>query len=234
MDLTRTAAQGAVEHLGWRYLLGTLRLAVPVDTLATAAALAVRAVEAAGERADGHLHADVRPDRLELSLATRAAGRLTQADLELAAAVSAAVSVAVGDGTLPTGAPRPPQLLEIAVDTLDASRVRPFWKAVLGYVDDPADDPADPDAALVDPLGLLPAVWFQQMDSPRPQRNRIHLDVTVPHDVAAARVEAALAAGGRLLDDGHARAFWVLADADGNEVCVCTWLDRDTERPWTR
>ena len=68
--------------------------------------------------------------------------------------------------------------------------------------------------------------WFQQMDEPRPQRNRIHVDVTVPPDEADARVEAALAAGGTLVSDEHARAFWVLADPEGNEACLCTWEDR--------
>lgn len=65
------------------------------------------------------------------------------------------------------------------------------------------------------------------MDSPRPQRNRIHLDIDVPHDVATARIEAALAAGGTLLSDDAAPAFWVLADAEGNEACICTWQGRD-------
>ena len=53
-----------------------------------------------------------------------------------------------------------------------------------------------PDRAIVDPARIGPAFWFQQMDEPRPQRNRIHIDVTVPHDVAEARVAAAVAAGG--------------------------------------
>ena len=64
------------------------------------------------------------------------------------------------------------------------------------------------------------------MDAPRPQRNRIHLDVTVPHDVADARVAAAIEAGGTLLSAESARAFWILADPEGNEACVCTWQDR--------
>jgi 4a-hydroxytetrahydrobiopterin dehydratase len=64
------------------------------------------------------------------------------------------------------------------------------------------------------------------MDAPRPQRNRIHIDVTVPHDQAEARVAAALAAGGTLLSDTRAPAFWVLADPEGNEACVCTWQAR--------
>ncbi|HEU5418849.1 MAG TPA: VOC family protein [Streptosporangiaceae bacterium] len=65
------------------------------------------------------------------------------------------------------------------------------------------------------------------MDQPRPQRNRIHFDVSVPHDEAARRIEAALAAGGRLLSDAEAPAFWILGDAEGNEACVTTWQGRD-------
>jgi 4a-hydroxytetrahydrobiopterin dehydratase len=65
------------------------------------------------------------------------------------------------------------------------------------------------------------------MDAPRPQRNRIHIDVSVPHDQAQARLEAALAAGGRLLSDAEAPAFWVLADPEGNGACITTWQARD-------
>jgi 4a-hydroxytetrahydrobiopterin dehydratase len=65
------------------------------------------------------------------------------------------------------------------------------------------------------------------MDAPRTQRNRIHFDITVPHDEAEARIAAALAAGGTMVSDSAARAFWVLADAEGNEICICTWQDRD-------
>lgn len=61
------------------------------------------------------------------------------------------------------------------------------------------------------------------MDAPRPQRNRLHLDVAVPHDVAEHRVRAALEAGGHLVTDAYAPTWWVLADAEGNEVCLTTW-----------
>ncbi len=110
--------------------------------------------------------------------------------------------------------------LEIAIDTMDLQVIRPFWKAVLGYQED-GDD------ALADPRLLGPAVWFQQLAEPRPVRNRIHLDVTVAHDEAEARIAAALAAGGRLVSDEEAPSFWILADADGNEACICTWQGRD-------
>ena len=68
---------------------------------------------------------------------------------------------------------------------------------------------------------------LQEMDAPRPQRNRIHVDVWVPHDQAEARVAAAIAAGGHLVTDEHAPSWWVLADAEGNEACVATWTSRD-------
>ena len=65
------------------------------------------------------------------------------------------------------------------------------------------------------------------MDQPRPQRNRIHIDLTLPHDELHARLDRALAAGGTLLSDAAAPSFWVLADPEGNEVCLCTWQGRD-------
>ena len=118
-------------------------------------------------------------------------------------------------------------MLEVAIDALDIDAVRPFWQAVLGYVEEPPRTPGGQVHAVVDPNRIGPAFWFQQMDAPRPQRNRIHLDVTVSHDVAEERVAAAIAAGGTLVSAERARAFWILADPEGNEACVCTWQDRD-------
>ena len=77
----------------------------------------------------------------------------------------------------------------------------------MAYIDEPGS--SGPEAAIVDPRGQLPAIWFQQMDVPRPQRNRVHFDITVAHDEAEARVRAALGAGGRLVDDSFARSFRV-------------------------
>jgi len=224
--LTRTAASEAVEGVGWRYALGALLACVPVRSLREAASVADVAIGACGDAADGHLRADLRPDRVELSLQTRTSAVVTTEDTELAVRVTRALAAT---GHRPAGAtsaehPRPVQALEIAVDALDIPAVRPFWKAVLALTDEPG---GGPEGGLVDPAGQLPSVWFQQMDAPRPQRNRIHLDVTVAHDEAEARVRAALDAGGVLVSDAAARAFWVLADVEGNEVCVCTWLDRD-------
>ena len=89
---------------------------------------------------------------------------------------------------------------------------------MLGYVD--RDDDGED---LLDPRGRGPLIWFQQMDEPRTQRNRIHVDIWVPHDEAEARVQATLAAGGRLVTDRYAPSWWTLADSEGNEADVCTW-----------
>src|SRR4051794_15844488 len=97
--------------------------------------------------------------------------------------------------------------------------VLPFWRVVLGY-GQIGDD------YLFDPLRRGPGFGLQAMDVARPGRNRIHVDVAVPHDQAEGRVAAALAADGRLVSDAHAPKWWVLADAEGNEVCVATWLGR--------
>ena len=94
----------------------------------------------------------------------------------------------------------------------------PFWAAVLGY-----DRSSDED--VVDPLSRGLQVSFQQMDATRPQRSRIHIDVSVPRDQAEARIAAALAAGGHIVNDAHAPRWWTLADAEGNEVDVAPWRD---------
>jgi 4a-hydroxytetrahydrobiopterin dehydratase len=226
-QLSRTAASAAVADIGWRYLLDYLAVSVPVQSLAQGSAVAAAAVAAGGADADGHLRVDLRPDRVELSVRDRNAGRPTTRDTELAHRIDAAVAGLglTGSGSTSAESPRPVQALEVAIDALDIPGIQPFWKAVLGYVDQ--FDRDDPTYAIVDPAGQLPSLWFQQMDAPRTQRNRVHFDITVAHDEAEPRVRAALAAGGRLVDDSNARAFWILADAEGNEVCVCAWTDRD-------
>ena len=215
---TRQRISDAVGALGWRLVRDALHAEVRVPSLSEAAAVAVTAAEPGGVQ--GRLGVDVRADRAVLRL--RSPRGVTEDDILLAHAISAALAAtgretAVGAVSI--------QAIEIAIDAIDIPAVRPFWKAVTGYVDETGA--SDLSAGLVDPAGRGPAIWFQQMDAPRRERNNIHLDVDVPHDDAIARVEAALAAGGVLLSDRRAPAFWVLADAEGNEVCVCTWQGRD-------
>jgi 4a-hydroxytetrahydrobiopterin dehydratase len=221
--LSRTAASEAVEDLGWRYVLGAFRTYVPVGSTAEALAVGTAAMAACSGEADEQLAVDARADRAELVLFPRTSAHVDERSIALARAVTAALSEGGWHtAALPGSSPHGVQALEIAIDTMDRSAIQPFWKAVLGYVDDPGSDDA-----IVDPWRQGPVVWFQQMDEPRTQRNRIHFDITVPHDDAESRIKAALDAGGVLVSDVAARSFWILADVEGNEICICTWQDRD-------
>ena len=225
--LTAAAAAAVIHPHGWRLLLGGAYSSVAVASLPAAVEVAAAAVRACGPDAT-HLRLDLRADRVDLVLRTPAAVELGRLDATLAARISAAVGE-LGLATTPEGAggARQVQALEIAIDALDIPAVLPFWGAVFGYdvVSRPIAEGAE--MVVVDPFGQGPSVWFQQLDAPRPQRNRIHFDLTVAEDEAEARIAAALAAGGRLVSDAHARAFWILADPEGTEVCICTWQDRD-------
>lgn len=82
------------------------------------------------------------------------------------------------------------------------------------------------ETTMVEPNLIGPSLGINQKGYVAP-RNRIHVDVSVPHDHAQARVDAIIAAGGRLLGDRHAPAFWSLIDAAGNVVDIATWQERD-------
>lgn len=208
-----------VDARHWRVLLGRLHATFVTGSFDVGLVLVDR-IGALAAEADHHPDVDLRYPAVHVSLTSHDAGGLTEADVTLAGRISAAA-----DELGVAGAPTTSQALEVAIDALDIAAVRPFWRAVLGYADEHLPD-ADASPAVVDPAGIGAAFWFQQMDAPRPQRNRIHIDVTVPHDVARDRVAAALAAGGHLVTDAFAPAWWVLADAEGNEACVCTWQGR--------
>jgi 4a-hydroxytetrahydrobiopterin dehydratase len=97
-----------------------------------------------------------------------------------------------------------------------------FWRAVLGY-DEMADDNA------TDPLGHGSTVWVQGLDPAKPLRHAMHVDVSLAREHIEARLAAALAAGGRIVDESNAPAHWTLADSAGNRVCICAWPDGAVE-----
>lgn len=206
----------------WRVILRHIEAGFRASTFVGASVFigqVANAAEAAGHHPDIELRY---PGHVHVTLTTHATNSLTDSDVELARTISA-LAAAGGLASEPLHALG----VEVGIDAIDIDAVRPFWQALVDYVEEPASRPGDQVTALLDPLRIGPAFWFQQMDVPRPQRNRIHIDVIVPHDVAEQRVAAAIAAGGHLVSNKRARAFWVLADPEGNEACVCTWQDRD-------
>lgn len=109
------------------------------------------------------------------------------------------------------------QTISLSVAHAHGVDVQSFWAAALGYE-------TVGDRAVNDPLRRGPFVAFQHLD--RVGRGRLHVDVSVPADRAEARVEAALAAGGRLAIDREAPDWWGLASPDNHSVDIVAWPDR--------
>ena len=144
---------------------------------------------------------------------------MTDTDVEVAQRISA-IGRELGLSADPNGI----QALLVIPGAPDIKLVMPFWRAVLGY--EPRID--SPDEDLVDPLDRGAPFWFETMDEPRSDGGgAIHISVWVPHDQAQQRIEAALAAGGHMVRDDFAPAWWTLADAAGNEVDISTTRARD-------
>ncbi|MFI9045502.1 VOC family protein [Streptomyces sp. NPDC053427] len=161
---------------------------------------------------DEHPDVDLRQEGVIVRLITVTGDYygLTERHIELARQVSA-VARSLGIPADPSSV----QTVQVTIDALAGPDVVAFWRALLGY-----QDRADSSEDLIDPLRRGAPFYFQQMDAPRPQRNRVHVDVWVPYDQAEERIAAALAAGGRLVNDADAPSNWVLADLEGNEACV--------------
>ncbi len=206
----------AADLADWRQLVGSLNARFTTRDFASALEL-VTAIGEAAEAADHHPDIDLRWGSVGVRLSSHDVNGITDRDLRLAGTISA---LAAARGATPH--PDQVSALELALDTPDRAAVQPFWTAVLGVGSEGAA--AD---EIVDGRGTLPTVWFQDTDAHEVPRQRFHVDVHVPHDVAQHRVTAALAAGGTLVSDSAAPSFWVLADAQGNHACVCTWQSRD-------
>jgi catechol 2,3-dioxygenase-like lactoylglutathione lyase family enzyme len=94
-----------------------------------------------------------------------------------------------------------------------------FWRDVLGW---PLVWDQDDETAIRPPDGGL----FITFGAPRPkeEKNRLHIDLAPPPDGdQQAEVERLVALGATRIDIGQGDVSWVvLADPDGNELCVLT------------
>jgi 4a-hydroxytetrahydrobiopterin dehydratase len=204
------AAEGVED---WRVVFEGACAHFRTGTFATGLAL-VNEIGRLAETANHHPDIDLRYGGVTVRLWTHELMGLSERDVSLAQQIS---TTARDLGV--TAEPSAVQTVQIAIDALVSTEVMPFWRGVLGY-----EQAGDED--LLDPRRRGPAVWFQEMAEPRTERNRIHVDVSVPHDQAEARVAAGVAAGGRVVFDRYAPAWWTLADPEGNEVDIATWMGR--------
>jgi len=176
----------------------------------------VTAVAEAAEAANHHPDVTLTYPFVDVKLVSHDASGVTRRDIELARRISE-IAREHGFGADPTTV----AALELALDIADLLAVGPFWAALLtGSPDSLQGDD------VIDPAGQVPLLWFQHTDAHETPRQRFHIDLWVPHDVAEGRIAAAVKAGGRVVDDDRAPSFVVLADPEGNKACVCTCLDR--------
>lgn len=205
----------AAEDVGdWVVLHGGATAVFPVLSLRGAAQLADAVAKVPGIEGAGVL-ITITDEQLTVRL-TRGIWQLEPRHVELARAVA---SVAQHHGAAADRTRAQEVQLAIAAhpETVDVG----FWRAVLGYAE------LDYDNA-IDPLGHGSTVWMQDLDEAKPLRHAMHVDVSVAREHVDARLAAALAAGGRIVDDSNAPAHWTLADPAGNRVCICAWPDGAT------
>ena len=215
--MTEQISRQQFHEVGWRVVRNEACVHFRTESFASGVAL-VEAIGRLADAADQHPHVDLGSDGVTVRLPATSPDHfiwLSERDVLLARQISAAADE-LGVPVDPTGV----QIVQVMIDALVIPDVMPFWRAVLGYRDVGGED-------LLDPHVQGPPFSFQQMDAPRPQRNRIHIDVFVPHDQAEARIAAAIAAGGHVVSDENAPEYWTLADSEGNEVDVAPWPDRD-------
>lgn len=208
------AAEGVAD---WVVLHGGATAVFTVSSLGEAARLAVAVAEVPGVEDAGVL-LTLAKDRVTVRV-TRDVWQLEPRHIDLARAVSA---VARQHGAVPERARA--QEVQVAIAAHPAEVDLGFWRAVLGY------DALVEDSA-VDPLGHGSTVWMQELDETKPLRHAMHVDVSVAREHAKARLAAALAAGGHVIDDSHAPEYWILADRAGNRACVAAWPDGANATP---
>lgn len=110
------------------------------------------------------------------------------------------------------------RLSAVVLDVRDMKRALSFWSSALGYE---AASVSDAWATLSDPKGKGVDLGLQPNPDPKPDVNRVHLDLTAQDVQAEVR---------RLEKLGATRADWphyapgstyvVMLDPEGNEFCV--------------
>ena len=142
---------------------------------------------------------------------------VTQEDVDLARRISELAA----EQAIPAD-PQQITTIELALDTANSAALAPVWSALLtGGPEAQGRGTISDD--IRDSTGRVPILWFQETDPHPTPRQRFHVDIQVPYDVAEHRIAAAVAAGATIVDDSRAPRTTILADPDGNKVCIGTF-----------
>ena len=202
----------AADDLGdWVVLHGGPTAVFQTKTLSDSAALAQLIAQLPG--LDGtNAHLSILTNSLTVRL-TREVSNTESEHIEIARQISE-IAMSVGAVADPSKVQEVQFAIAAKPDAIDIG----FWRAVLGY------QPMLDDAG-IDPIGISSNVWMQDLDVNKPLRHAMHIDVSVSKEHAQSRVDAAVKAGGTIVDSSEAPSWWVLADRSGNKVCVVAWPD---------
>lgn len=110
----------------------------------------------------------------------------------------------------------------ITIDSADPYRVASFWAEVLGSALDPEDEPGDEDA-LVSLGDDQPGLLFIRVPETKAVKNRIHFDLQPQDRTRDEEIDRLVGLGASHVDDRRkpdGRGWLVMADPEGNELCV--------------
>jgi 4a-hydroxytetrahydrobiopterin dehydratase len=204
----------------WRQILGRIKARFRTGDLATGLAL-VNEIGASAQAANHYPDITLTNTDVIVALTSHDEHGITRRDIDLAQQISGHAAQ-LGIEADVSGLTQ----LELGLNTALGQDLAPFYAALFGS-EIVRGEP-------VDSSGQVPTVWWQDPQEtdealalPEQQfQQRWHFDVWVPHDEAEHRLQSVLDAGGRLVSDAAAPAYWVVEDADGNRSCICTTSGR--------
>lgn len=201
----------------WRMLIDRLHASFDSGDFVSTVRL-VDAISLAAAEMNHYPDLDLADGRLDVRLISHDVGGVTSRDVALAQTIS---ELALAAGA--TARPERTSVLELGLDSVDEAEIRPFWAALLDY----ETVEAWGEIQIRDASGRRATIWFQPTGAHDVPRQRWHLDLRIPPEIVAERIAAAIEAGGELVDDTAAPAYWVLADPQGNRACLTTWQGRE-------
>lgn len=226
MDMLRGEQIAEARLTDWRKLAQGLHARYLVDDFSTG----VRFVAAVGEAGDAlghHPSLSLGHGYVDLKLVSADAiyrddegtehivEWVTQRDVDLARRITEIAADHEVDAD-----PASVSMIELGLDTTRSATIAPVW-AVLLTGDAEAQGRGTPSDEIRDATGRVPNLWFSDADDHETPRQRFHVEVYVAPEVAEERIAAAVAAGGRVVDDSDAPSLTVIADQDGNTGVVC-------------
>ncbi len=226
MDMLGGKQIAAANLIEWRKLAQGLHARYLVDDFGTGARF-VAAVGEAGDALGHHPSVSIGKGYVDFKLVSDDAiyrddegteyvvEWVTQQDVDLARRITEIAAAHKVDAD-----PASVSVIELGLDTARSATIAPVWAALLTG-DAGSQGRGTPSDEIRDAAGRVPNLWFGDADESEPSSQRFSIEVYVAPEVLAQRIEAAIAAGGTVVDDSNSPSLTVIADQDGNRGVLC-------------